>query len=97
MKVTRIVTDDKARTGDNRLCPRQRFLLSHGKLVRYEHPLTVAGLAAFRRSIVRIGVQAPGTGRSARVKLPGCASGLAGGRIRFPRGPRVHVRGWLGG
>jgi hypothetical protein len=29
----------------------QRFLLSRGNLVRYEHPLMVAGLAAFRRSI----------------------------------------------
>jgi RimJ/RimL family protein N-acetyltransferase len=31
--------------------PHQRFLLSPGNLVRYEHPLTVTGLAAFRRSI----------------------------------------------
>jgi RimJ/RimL family protein N-acetyltransferase len=31
--------------------PHRRFLLSHGNLVRYEHPLTVTGLAAFRRSI----------------------------------------------
>jgi RimJ/RimL family protein N-acetyltransferase len=29
----------------------QRFLLSRGNLVRYEHPLMVTGLAAFRRSI----------------------------------------------
>jgi len=29
----------------------QRFLLSRGNLVRYEHPLMVAGLAAFRHSI----------------------------------------------
>lgn len=29
----------------------QRFLLSRGNLVRYEHPLMVSGLAAFRRSI----------------------------------------------
>lgn len=31
--------------------PHQRFLLSRASLVRYEHPLTVTGLAAFRRSI----------------------------------------------
>ncbi len=31
--------------------PHQRFLLSPGNLVRYEHPLLVTGLAAFRRSI----------------------------------------------
>ena len=31
--------------------PHQRFLLSQGNLVRYEHPLMVTGLAAFRRSI----------------------------------------------
>jgi hypothetical protein len=31
--------------------PHQRFLLSRGNLVRYEHPLTVTGLAALRRSI----------------------------------------------
>jgi RimJ/RimL family protein N-acetyltransferase len=31
--------------------PHQRFLLSRGNLVRYEHPLMVTGLAAFRRSI----------------------------------------------
>jgi hypothetical protein len=31
--------------------PHQRFLLSRGNLVRYEHPLMVIGLAAFRRSI----------------------------------------------
>jgi hypothetical protein len=31
--------------------PHQRFLLSRGNLVRYEHPLIVGGLAAFRRSI----------------------------------------------
>jgi len=31
--------------------PHQRFLLSRGDLVRYEHPLVVNGLAAFRRSI----------------------------------------------
>jgi len=31
--------------------PHQRFLLSRGDLVRYEHPLMVSGLAAFRRSI----------------------------------------------
>ena len=31
--------------------PHQRFLLSRGDLVRYEHPLVVDGLAAFRRSI----------------------------------------------
>ena len=29
----------------------QRFLLSRGKLVRYEYPLMITGLAAFRRSI----------------------------------------------
>ena len=29
----------------------QRFLLSRGDLIRYEHPLMVDGLAAFRRSI----------------------------------------------
>jgi len=31
--------------------PHQRFLLSQGNLVRYEHPLMVTGLDAFRRSI----------------------------------------------
>jgi len=31
--------------------PHRRFLLSRGDLVRYEHPLTVSGRAAFRRSI----------------------------------------------
>jgi RimJ/RimL family protein N-acetyltransferase len=31
--------------------PHQRFLLSPANLLRYEHPLTVTGLAAFRRSI----------------------------------------------
>jgi RimJ/RimL family protein N-acetyltransferase len=31
--------------------PHQRFLLSRGNLVRYERPLTVTCLAAFRRSI----------------------------------------------
>jgi hypothetical protein len=31
--------------------PHLRFLLSRGNLVRYEHPLMVTGLAAFRRSI----------------------------------------------
>ena len=31
--------------------PHQRFLLSRGNLVRYEHPLMVRGHAAFRRSI----------------------------------------------
>src|SRR6516165_7608638 len=31
--------------------PHQRFLLSRCNLVRYEHPLMVSGLAAFRRSI----------------------------------------------
>jgi RimJ/RimL family protein N-acetyltransferase len=31
--------------------PHQRFLLSPGNLVRYEHPLMVSGLGAFRRSI----------------------------------------------
>ena len=31
--------------------PHQRFLLLRGNLVRYEHPLRVSGLAAFRRSI----------------------------------------------
>ncbi|MGH3166959.1 MAG: GNAT family N-acetyltransferase [Trebonia sp.] len=29
----------------------QRFLLEPGRLVRYEHPVTVVGLGAFRRSI----------------------------------------------
>ena len=41
--------DTWAREG--RLVPHLRFLLSRGNLVRYEHPLTVTGLAAFRRSI----------------------------------------------
>jgi RimJ/RimL family protein N-acetyltransferase len=31
--------------------PHQRFLLTRGDLVRYEHPLTVTGLPAFRRSL----------------------------------------------
>jgi hypothetical protein len=31
--------------------PHQRFLLSPGNLVRYEHRLAVTGLATFRRSI----------------------------------------------
>jgi RimJ/RimL family protein N-acetyltransferase len=31
--------------------PHQRFLLTRGNLVRYEHPLTVTGLPAFRRSL----------------------------------------------
>jgi RimJ/RimL family protein N-acetyltransferase len=31
--------------------PHQRFLLSRGNLVRYEYPLMITGLAAFRRSI----------------------------------------------
>jgi RimJ/RimL family protein N-acetyltransferase len=31
--------------------PHQRFPLSRGSLVRYEHPLMVGGLAGFRRSI----------------------------------------------
>jgi len=31
--------------------PHQRFLLSRDNLVRYEYPLMVTGLAAFRRSI----------------------------------------------
>jgi len=41
--------DTWAREG--KLVPHLRFLLSRGNLVRYEHPLTVTGLAAFRRSI----------------------------------------------
>ena len=36
---------------DGEPVPHQRFLLSRGNLVRYEHPLTVRGLAAFRHSI----------------------------------------------
>jgi RimJ/RimL family protein N-acetyltransferase len=31
--------------------PHQRFLLSRGNLIRYQHPLVVSGLPAFRRSI----------------------------------------------
>ena len=42
--------------------PHQRFLLSRGALVRYEHPLMVTGLAAFRRSI---GLDAAATRRDA--------------------------------
>ena len=41
--------DSWAREG--KLVPHQRFVLSRGNLVRYVHPLTVTGLAAFRRSI----------------------------------------------
>jgi RimJ/RimL family protein N-acetyltransferase len=41
--------DTWAREG--KLVPHQRFLLSRGNLVRYEHPLMITGLAAFRRSI----------------------------------------------
>jgi RimJ/RimL family protein N-acetyltransferase len=36
---------------DGKPVPHQRFLLSRGALVRYEHPLMVGGLAGFRRSI----------------------------------------------
>jgi len=36
---------------EGKLAPHQRFLLSRDNLVRYEHPLMVTGLAAFRRSI----------------------------------------------
>lgn len=36
---------------DGQPVPHLRFLLSRGNLVRYEHPLIVGGLAAFRRSI----------------------------------------------
>ena len=36
---------------DGKPVPHQRFLLSRGNLLRYEHPLMVTGLAAFRRSI----------------------------------------------
>jgi RimJ/RimL family protein N-acetyltransferase len=36
---------------EGKLVPHLRFLLSPGNLVRYEHSLTVTGLAAFRRSI----------------------------------------------
>lgn len=36
---------------DGKPVPHQRFLLSPGSLVRYQHPLRVTGLAAFRRSI----------------------------------------------
>ena len=36
---------------EGRPVPHQRFLLSRGNLVRYEHPLVVSGHAAFRRSI----------------------------------------------
>jgi RimJ/RimL family protein N-acetyltransferase len=36
---------------DGKPVPHQRFVLSRGNLVRYEHPLKVTGLAAFRRSI----------------------------------------------
>jgi RimJ/RimL family protein N-acetyltransferase len=36
---------------EGKAVPHQRFLLSPGNLVRYEHPLMVTGLAGFRRSI----------------------------------------------
>jgi RimJ/RimL family protein N-acetyltransferase len=42
-------TDRLARQG--KLITDQRFVLEAGGLVRYKHPLTVTGLAAFRRSI----------------------------------------------
>jgi RimJ/RimL family protein N-acetyltransferase len=41
--------DTWAREG--KLVPHLRFLLLSGNLVRYEHPLAVTGLGAFRRSI----------------------------------------------
>jgi hypothetical protein len=36
---------------DGKAVPHQRFLVSSPGLTRYEHPLAVTGLAAFRRSI----------------------------------------------
>jgi RimJ/RimL family protein N-acetyltransferase len=36
---------------DGKPVPHQRFLLTRGNLVRYEHPLTVTGLPAFRLSL----------------------------------------------
>jgi RimJ/RimL family protein N-acetyltransferase len=38
-------------TREGQPVPHHRFLLSRRNLVRYEHPLKVSGLAAFRRSI----------------------------------------------
>lgn len=52
---------------DGQPVPHQRFLLSRGNLVRYEHPLAVTGLAAFRRSL---GLDAPGGPADAGQRTP---------------------------